>query len=82
MAKDIKYPAEITFKAVFKNDSNTILKINLIMEKSNIKASITSKESKNGNFISYTITSVFSSNDSLNQLCSEISSLNNFRMIF
>ena len=82
MEKDIEYPAEITFKAVFKSNPDSILQIELIMKEFNLEASITSKQSKNEKFISYTITSVFPSDDNLNDVCSQITSLSDFRMIF
>lgn len=43
---------------------------------------VTKKASSNGNFISYTVTAKFPSNDALNRICSMVSDLEGFMTLF
>ena len=80
--KEIIYPAEIIFKAVFRNAPYTIDTIKNIVHEHSINGHVTSKESSGGKFISYTITSTFDSEDSLNTTCSKITMIDGFMSIF
>jgi len=80
--KEIIYPAEITFKSVFKNKSYTEETIKSILGDININCSINGKESKNSKFISYTITAEFPSEEILDSICKKISTLEGFMMMF
>jgi len=80
--KEIIYPAEIIFKAVFRNAPHTIDTIRNIVHEYSTNGHVTSKESSGGKFISYTITSTFSSEDSLNTTCSKISMVDGFMSMF
>jgi putative lipoic acid-binding regulatory protein len=80
--KEILYPAEIIFKAVFRNAPYTIDTIRNIVHEHSINGNVTSKESSGGKFISYTITSTFNSEDSLNLTCSKITMIDGFMSMF
>jgi putative lipoic acid-binding regulatory protein len=80
--KEILYPAEIIFKAVFRNAPYTIDTIRNIVHEHSINGNVTSRESSGGKFISYTITSTFSSEDLLNLTCSKITMVDGFMSMF
>jgi len=80
--KEIIYPAEIIFKAVFRNAPYIIDTIKNIVHEHSIDGHVTSKESSGGKFISYTITSTFDSEDSLNTTCSKIAMVDGFKTMF
>jgi hypothetical protein len=76
------FPCEVTFKAIFRNHLDTFSIIRSTLEISGISPEIVAHESKNGKFISYTITAVFSSDETLKLACSNISSINGFMTMF
>ena len=80
--KEIIYPAEIIFKAVFRNSPHTIDVIKNIVHEHSTNGHVTYKESSGGKFISYTITSTFQSEDSLNTTCTRITMVDGFMSIF
>ena len=80
--KEIIYPAEIVFKAVFRNAPYTIDTIRNIVYEHSMNGNVTSKVSSEGKFISYTITSTFPSEDSLNIACTKISMVAGFMSMF
>jgi len=80
--RGIEYPAEMSFKSIFRNRFHTLESIKSILSESDIGANIESRESRNGKFISFTITARFSSEDELQNLCSKISSLEGFMTLF
>ena len=80
--KEINYPMEITFKSIFRNDSNKLENVKSVLTENELKGDITGKESKNGKFISYTITVVFPSEEILNRVCSQISTINGYMSMF
>jgi len=80
--KEINYPAEIIFKSIFRNGPYTMESIKSILSESNIKGNVTHRESSGGKFISYTITAVFPSEDILNSICSEITTLEGYMSMF
>ena len=80
--KEIIYPAEIIFKAVFRNAPYTMDTIKNIVHEHSINGNVTSKQSSGGKFISYTITSTFHSEDSLNSACTKITMVDGFMSMF
>lgn len=80
--KEILYPAEIVFKAVFRNRPYTIETIKNIVHEHAVNATVTSRESSGGKFISYTITATFHSEDKLNTSCSSITMIEGFMSMF
>jgi len=80
--KEIIYPAEIIFKAVFRNAPYTIDTIRNIVHEHSTNGNVTSKESSGGKFISYTITSTFLSEELLNLACSKITMVDGFMSMF
>lgn len=80
--KIIDYPAEIIFKAVFRNRPYTMESIKTILHENERRGSVTSKESSGGKFISYTITAVMDSEDQLNKICTEVTMLEGFMSMF
>ncbi|MFC1670890.1 DUF493 family protein [Spirochaetota bacterium] len=82
MEKNINYPTEIIFKSVFRSSSDTMGNIKKVLDRRGIQGEVTGRPSRNGTFISYTITAVFPSNETLNETCTSISSLNGFMTMF
>jgi putative lipoic acid-binding regulatory protein len=80
--KEILYPAEIVFKAVFRNMPYTIDTIKNIIHEHSDEVSVISKESSGGKFISYTITATFQSEEKLNSSCTKITMIEGFMMLF
>ena len=81
MKKQIDYPAEITFKSVFSRTEDTDAAIDDILAGGGIAGSVTRAESKNGKYMSYTITAEFESEDHLQATCKSISTLTGFIMM-
>ena len=81
--KKIDYPAELTVKAVFRNNNyhtrESIASLYLELE---LDVTIVSQESSGGKFISYTITAVYRSSDDLETACGMISALEGFMTMF
>lgn len=73
-----KYPQEIIFKAIFRTEFSAREGIVICLSEKNVTHSISEKTSEKGNFISYTITACFESEDILNQVCTEIKSITGF----
>ena len=79
--KEIIYPSEIVFKAVFRNNPYTMDSIKSIIHESATDGTVTNKESSGGKFISYTITAIFQSEEILNATCTKITTLEGFMMM-
>lgn len=81
--KEINFPAELTFKAIFRNKAHTGDSIMSILgEQGAENFTIDKKASSNGNFISYTVTARFPSDETLNRICSMVSGLEGFMTLF
>ncbi len=80
--KEIHYPAEIVFKAVFRNMPYTMDTIRNIVHEHAVDVVVTSRESSGGKFISYTITATFHSEESLNNSCTNITMIEGFMSMF
>ncbi len=80
--KEMNYPTEITFKAIFRNRSCTMDSIRGILAEEELSAAVTSTPSSGGKFISYTTTAVFASEESLQRVCGRISSLEGYMTMF
>ncbi len=80
--RKIDWPSEITFKSIFRNKSYIMESIKSILMENNIKGDVYHKESKNGKFISYTITGTFLSDSELQLICHKISTIEGFMTMF
>ena len=80
--KKINFPAQMTFKAVFRNRPYIIDSIKSVLSENDINGEVLLKESKEGKFISYTINAYFPSNEMLESICNKISSLEGFMTMF
>jgi len=78
----MRFPAEITFKSIFVNRSCLPESILGILSDCSIQGDIQAKESRNGKFISFTVTALFSSKETLDRICTSISTLDGFIMMF
>lgn len=78
----IRFPAEVTFKSIFVNRSSLPDSVRGILNESSIPGDIQSKESRNKKFISLTVTGHFSSKENLDSICTRISSIEGFIMMF
>lgn len=79
--KEILYPSEIIFKAVFRNRPYTMDTIKNIIHENADDGIVTSKESSEGKFISYTVTATFQSEEILNETCTKITMVEGFMML-
>ena len=80
--KKIIYPAEIIFKAIFRQKDYTDISIKNILSGSSINGRIEYKQSKEKKFISYTITGIFPSEKILTGVCNKISTLDGYMTLF
>jgi len=80
--KEILYPAEIVYKAVFRNMPYTLDTIKTIVHEHADNVHVTSKESSGGKFISYTVTATFQTEERLNSSCTKITMTEGFMMLF
>lgn len=80
--KEIIYPAEIVFKAVFRNRPFTMESIKNVVHEYAVNGIVTQKESSGGKFISYTITATFNSEEILNSTCTKITMIEGFMSMF
>ena len=76
------FPTEITFKAVFRNNPDTIHILHEIMGERDIDAAITVRESKKSTFVSYTVTAVFPSEEVLQGACRAVTLVDGFFTLF
>jgi hypothetical protein len=76
------FPTEVTFKAVFRNRPYTMETLRSICREAGINAEISDRGSSKGNFISYTVTAEFPSDDALRSLCSRIGQVEGFFTMF
>lgn len=76
------FPTEIIFKAVFRNFPFVRENILQTCAESGIDATITERASKNGTFISYTITATFPNENTLRIVCTRIGELEGFMTMF
>jgi putative lipoic acid-binding regulatory protein len=81
--KQILYPARLSLKAVFRAglDCDPHLIILEIINDSAYECEVSTLSSRNGKFISYTITAIFKSEESLDNSCAKISEINGFMMM-
>ena len=80
--KELAYPCVITFKTVFRNQDQVLEGIQSVLSEKNISCEISDRESRQGKFISYTITANFPTDKCLRETCTEISGLEGFMMLF
>lgn len=81
MKKEIAYPAEITFKAVFTHDPEVFSMVEAILASHGIDGQLTHKHSRNSSFISFTISADFKTEAQLNEVCCSISAVRGFIMM-
>ncbi len=80
--RKIDYPAELTFKSVFRKGNHIINSLYEVLDSCNIKGTIAQKESSGGKFISFTLTAVFPSDEMLKNICDKIASIDGFMTMF
>ena len=76
------FPTEVTFKAIFRNRPYTMETLKNICQEAGLDAEISDRGSSKGNFISYTVTAMFPSDDVLKTLCSRIGQVEGFYTMF
>ncbi|HOF12860.1 MAG TPA: DUF493 family protein [Spirochaetota bacterium] len=77
-----EFPREITFKVIFYNKLFVKEMLINICADNTIDAHITERESRQGKFISYTITAMFAEEKLLHAICSHITQLDGFITMF
>jgi putative lipoic acid-binding regulatory protein len=80
--KEIAYPSEVIFKAVFNNLPYTKESIVSILTEEVKQGDVAVKASTGGKFLSYTIKAEFNSEEELQAVCSMIAGLEGFKMLF
>lgn len=78
----IDFPAECTFKAVFRSREETESSIRFLLNEKNLEGSITSRKSRNSKFISYTVIARYDTEDQLQEICRQISALQGYMTLF
>ncbi|HPA73583.1 MAG: DUF493 family protein [Spirochaetes bacterium] len=76
------FPTEVTFKAIFRNRPYTMETLKNICQEAGLDAEISDRGSSKGNFISYTVTAMFPSDDALKTLCARIGQVEGFYTMF
>lgn len=79
--KEVTYPAEITFKSIFRFNSNIVENIEMILAENGISGAVSNRVSRKNTFISYTISAEFSSEKILHDTCHKISIIKGFMMM-
>jgi len=77
-----EFPTEVTFKAVFRNRPYTMETLKNLCGEAGLDAVVIGKESRNGNFISFTVTAVFPDETTLKNLCGTVGTLEGFYTMF
>ncbi|MCP4131780.1 MAG: DUF493 domain-containing protein [bacterium] len=80
--KNVDYPTEVMFKAVFRKNENTPERIEQLLAENGLTGTVTGKESSKNTFISYTVTAVFQTHDQLHDICRKISTLEGYMTLF
>ena len=81
--QEMEFPADIMFKAILRSGfEHTLESIKSILFEMDIDASIKMKESKNGTFISYTVSGQFPSHECLTSVCNSIATLEGYMTLF
>ena len=77
-----EFPVEITFKVICRNMPSLNDAIRGLVDEHQVQSEIRERKSREGRFISFTITALFPSEEVLNALCSRIASLNGVLTMF
>ena len=81
MVEEKDFPKEITFKAVFRTQGFPRESIISCLTEKNLKHELTEKSSGKGNFVSFTLTACFESDDHLDEICTSIKSIEGFMLM-
>ncbi len=76
------FPTEVTFKVICKNDPGMQERIENKCGNYKIDADIDYRESKKGNFVSYTVSGHFPDEQTLQGLCNDIAAIDGVMTIF
>jgi putative lipoic acid-binding regulatory protein len=76
------FPTEVTFKAVYRNMPFLADTLAHIFAENNISPLVSSKTSRGGKFISFTVTAHFESEDQLRRVCASAASMEGFTTMF
>jgi putative lipoic acid-binding regulatory protein len=76
------FPVEITFKVICRNMPDLRGVIRNLIDEHRVQPEISERESREGRFISFTITALFPSEEVLNNICSRIASLKGVLTMF
>lgn len=80
--KEIEYPYEITFKAIFRNIPDVHENLNSVLDSFGIQGIAAEHKSSHKKFISFTITGEIKSKEMLDDVCFKISSLQGYMTMF
>lgn len=81
MVEEKDFPKEITFKAVFRSEVNPKeILVSRLTEKQ-LRHELAERPSSKGNFVSFTLTASFESDDHLDDICTTIKSIEGFMMM-
>jgi putative lipoic acid-binding regulatory protein len=81
MSNGIEYPSAVTFKIIYRAGGVRDSIVSCLSEKG-LSHEITERPSEKGSFISYTVTAVFETEDLLQNVCTELKSINGFMTMF
>jgi len=80
--KEVNYPADVVFKAIFRNKEFTHETLQVLLSENGINGNVDYRESSTGKFISYTITGNYPSEDILNSICTKVTMVEGFMSLF
>jgi putative lipoic acid-binding regulatory protein len=81
MVEDKPFPKEITFKAVYRTEANPKEKVSACLTEKKLSHSLSERPSAKGNFVSFTVTAEFESDDHLDQTCHSLKCVKGFMMM-
>jgi len=76
------FPTEVTFKAVYKNQTFLEETIRSVLAENGLAAQVGSRFSRNAKYVSFTVTAEFADESHLNAVCAALASLPGFSAMF
>jgi hypothetical protein len=81
MRTETEFPMEITFKVIYRS-GGVRESIEKCLSNKGLSHEITERPSGKGTFMSYTVSAVYSSEDLLHSVCSELRTLSGYMTMF
>ncbi|MBN1500600.1 MAG: DUF493 family protein [Spirochaetes bacterium] len=79
---EIEFPCEITMKIIFRNIPNIRESVKSCLNENIQTYTLDEKSSKNSTFLSFTLCSVFSTKNDLDEICTVLKSVDGYQTMF